>query len=134
MDIVAPTPTPVAGLHEEPLWQSVRERRMCLQQCRHCDAVHYPPVPRCPRCLREELAWKPLTGSGTIMSWAVFHRSYLPAYPAPYNVIAVRLAEGPIMVSNLVGEPPAGDWIGRAVRLVYEEMSDGFVLPRFSLM
>lgn len=134
MDAIVPTPLPVAGLYEAPLWQSVSERRMCLQQCQHCYEVHYPPVPRCPRCLREELTWEPLKGAGVIVSWAVFHRSYLPAYAAPYNVIAVRLIEGPIMVSNLIGKWPLGNWIGQSVRLVYDDMPDGVVLPRFSLM
>lgn len=69
--------------------------RMCLQQCGHCETFHYPPVPRCPCCLQEALFWKPLSGKGTIFSRAVFHRSYLPAYQAPYHVIAVRLTEGP---------------------------------------
>ena len=63
----------------------------------------------------------------------VFHRQYLPAYPAPYNVVAVRLDEGPLMVSNLEGPVPEGSWIGRRVRLTYAEMPDGAVLPRFVL-
>jgi uncharacterized OB-fold protein len=63
----------------------------------------------------------------------VFHRQYLQAYPAPYNVIAVRLDEGPVMISNLQGDAPDGSWIGRRVRLVYAEMPDAAVLPRFTL-
>jgi len=67
----------------------------------------------------------------------VFHKSYLGAYPAPYNVIAVRLAEGPVMISNL--EPPlpdgdlGGSWIGKSVRLTYSTMPDELVLPRFTI-
>jgi uncharacterized OB-fold protein len=57
----------------------------------------------------------------------------LPAYPPPYNVIAVRLAEGPIMISNLEGDAPEGSWIGHIVRLIYVPMPDAFILPRFVL-
>jgi len=67
------------------------------------------------------------------MSWVIFHRTYLPAYPAPYNAITVRLDEGPVMVSNLEGPTPAGSWIGERVRLCYSVMPDGMVLPRFEL-
>ena len=74
-----------------------------------------------------------LSGDATILSWEIFHRQYLPAYPAPYNIIAVRLAEGPVMISNLEGTQPDGSWIGQAVRLVYVEMPDGMILPRFTL-
>ncbi len=50
----------------------------------------------------------------------VFHRKYFDDYPPPYNVVAVELAEGPIVVTNLVGPEPAGSWIGAAVELCYE--------------
>lgn len=34
-------------------------------------------------------------------------------------------------MSNLEGAEPDGSWIGEHVELVYSEMPDGFVLPRF---
>jgi len=37
------------------------------------------------------------------------------------------------MVSNLSSPAPAGSWIGRAVKMVYEEMPDGVMLPKFVL-
>lgn len=125
------TPRPVLGLHDGPFWDHVRARAMALQRCDGCGAFRHPPGPACPACLSPSSHWAPVSGEGTILSWAVFHRQYLPAYPAPYNVIAVRLREGPVMISNLVGEPPPGSWIGTAVRVVYATMPDGFVLPRF---
>ena len=133
MDTVPATPQPVMGLYDRTMWDSIRERRMCLQRCRACGSFQYPPGPGCIACGSEEQDWTPLSGDGTILSWEIFRRQYLPAYPAPYNVIAVRLAEGPVMISNLEGAQPEGSWIGRAVRLVYVDMPDGFVLPRFSL-
>lgn len=127
------TPAPVLGLHDAPMWESIRARRMSLQRCEDCGAFQYPPGPGCPRCLSPRLAWQAISGRGTILSWVVFHRQYLSAYPAPYNVIAVRLAEGPLMLSNLEGPAPEGSWIGHAVRLTYATMPDGAVLPRFAL-
>ena len=38
------------------------------------------------------------------------------------------------MISNLNGGMPGEDSIGRAVEMVYVEMQDGFVLPRFQLL
>ena len=69
-----------------------------------------------------------------IISWTIFHKQYLPAYPAPYNVIAVRLQEGPVLISNLVGDSPPGSWINSDVYLIYSTMPDGIVLPRFRLV
>ena len=133
MTTEARIPEPVQGLYESTLQASIARRRMELQQCQDCRAFCYPPGPGCPECLSRNLRWTPLSGRATIVSWAVFHKQYIPAYPAPYNVLAVRLDEGPIMISNLTGPEPAGSWIGRAVRLVYVDMPGDVVLPRFTL-
>lgn len=131
MSEIAPTPRRVQGLHEAAFWDSVQKRAMRLQCCGQCGTFRYPASPACAECLSDDFQWVPVSGRGTILSWAVFHRTYLPAYPAPYNVIAVRLAEGPVMVSNLEGAPFEGSWIGQEVELVYADMPDGFTLPRF---
>jgi uncharacterized protein len=134
MDEMSPlTPPAVMGLYDAPMWESIRAHRMALQRCTGCGTVLYPPGPVCPSCLSDTLEWVPVSGRGRILSWAIFHRQYLAAYPAPYNAIAVALDEGAIMISNLEGPAPEGNWIGRAVRMVYTDMQDGAVLPRFTL-
>lgn len=125
------TPQPVMGMYDAPMWQSIRDGAMKLQHCEPCGATLYPPAPVCPHCLSDRLEWKPVSGRGKVLSWVVFHKSYLDAYPAPYNVIAVRLDEGAVMVSNLEPPLPQDSWIGKRVELVYVTMPDGFVLPRF---
>ena len=129
----AATPSPVMGFYDGPMWESIQARDMRLQRCLDCGEMQYPPGPVCPHCLSSNLEWQPISGRGTILSWVIYHRTYLDAYPEPYNVIAVRLAEGPIMASNLEGSAPAGNWIGAPVHMVYSTMPDGFVLPRFVL-
>jgi uncharacterized OB-fold protein len=121
------------GLYDQGFWRHVAERRMCLQRCAACQGSWYPPSSLCPHCLADDWTWTPVSGAGTIQSWVVFHRPYLAAYPPPYNVIAVRLAEGPLFMSNLEGSQPDGSWIGSKVRLVYSAMPDGVLLPRFVL-
>jgi uncharacterized OB-fold protein len=122
----------VFGAHDRAMWDSIERRAMSLQRCDECGSFRYPPGPACPACLAATATWTPISGQGEIISWAIFHRGYLPEYPPPYNVIAVRLAEGPILISNLEGEPPAGTWIGETVRLVYVSDQSGDVLPRFA--
>ncbi len=129
----AATPRAVMGLYDAPLWESIRAHRLSMQRCGACATLRYPPAPVCPACLAEEAHWVPVQGGGEILSWVIFHRGYLPAYPPPYNVITVRLDEGPIMVSNLEGPEPEGTWIGQRVALTYVTMPDGVVLPRFRL-
>jgi uncharacterized protein len=125
------TPQPVLGLYDRPMWESVREGAMKLQCCNECAQFQYPPAAVCVNCLSSQLEWRTLSGRGRIVSWVVFRKSYFDAYPAPYNVIAVRLGEGPVMISNLEPPLPEGDWIGKGVRMMFVTMPDGFVLPRF---
>ena len=79
-----------------------------------------------------EFEWLPIRGRGEILSWVIFHRKYFDDFPPPYNAIAVRLEEGPILVSNLVGPLPKNDWIGCKVDVVYEEHAT-YLVPRFKL-
>jgi uncharacterized protein len=121
------------GLYDQPMWDSFQRRSMALQRCSRCGTFRYPPGPACPACLSPEHEWTPISGKGEIVSWAIFHRKYLPDYPPPYNVISVKLAEGPLMISNLEGKTPSGSWIGAPVELVYAELGDSRVIPRFRL-
>ena len=52
-----------------------------------------------------------MSGRGTIMSWVTFHRQYFDDFPPPYNAVAVRLVEGPIVVTNLIGTAPSESWM-----------------------
>jgi uncharacterized OB-fold protein len=117
-------------LYDVPMWQSIEQRRWSLQRCAQCGGFRYPPSPICPDDHCMEYEWVPLGGTGSILSWTVFHRKYFDDYPPPYNTIAVRLDEGPIVVSNLVGAEPSKDWIGMRVALIYESHNT-LILPRF---
>lgn len=134
MNAKAQFPAAVGGLLNDKMWRTIEQKAMALPFCSDCERAVYPPAPCCPRCFHFDLPWKKLTGRGRIVSWTRFHRTYLPAYPAPYNVIAVALEEGVVVISNLVGdEPPSHEWIGLEVNIVYQQISSDRILPRFEL-
>lgn len=119
--------------YDKPMWESASERAFKLQKCSSCETFRYPPGPACPECLSMDSVWEPVAGRGKIMSWTVFHRKYLPAYPAPHLVVAVMLEEGPIMVANMDIEARDAMSLDKPVQLIYSEHPDGYVLPRFAL-
>ena len=65
------TPPPVVGLYDERMWETIRARAMELQCCDACGASQYPPAPVCTHCGGERLAWKAVSGEGTIISWVI---------------------------------------------------------------
>lgn len=115
---------PVMALTDLPLWQSIKDGALALEFCDSCGTCRYPPAPVCHNCLSFESEWRPVAGTGTIVSWVVFHRKYFDDFPPPYNAVSVRLDEGPIIVTNLVGDIPDGSWIGRGVTLEYVTHED----------
>jgi uncharacterized OB-fold protein len=122
----------VETITDRPMWESIAQKRWALQKCGRCGAFRYPPSSICATCHSEDYEWAALRGTGEILSWVIFHRSYFDDYPAPYNVVAVRLDEGPIVLSNLVGREPSGDWIGHRVEICYQPHND-LILPRVQL-
>lgn len=111
----------VMGIDDLPMWQSIDRQGLELQCCDACATFRYPPAPLCPGCLSLEATWTPVDGTGTILSWVVFHKKYFDDHLPPYNSVAVQLPEGPIVISQLQGPQPEGNWIGREVVFVYAE-------------
>lgn len=112
---------PVLSLHDVPMWDSIARQRMELQCCQGCQRFRYPPAPICAHCLSMAYRWQPISGRAKILSWVVFHRQYFDDHPPPYNAVAVELEEGPIVISNLVGDTPSGSWVGKAVEFCYQQ-------------
>jgi uncharacterized OB-fold protein len=78
--------------------------------------------------------WTPVSGRGTVFSYVVYHRVYHPGFAGevPYTVALVELAEGPRMISNIVGIPPEQVVCDLPVRIVYEDITDTVTLPKFT--
>jgi uncharacterized OB-fold protein len=111
-------------------WDNAKQHRLAMQVCTKCGDVHFPASPVCPKCLSEAQEWRPVSGRGTLESWVEFHHAYWPGFAdeMPYRVCLVKLDEGPLLVSNLVGEEPA---IGSAIEVVFEDVTDEVTLPKF---
>lgn len=122
----------VLTLYDVPMWDSIAREKWELQKCKACGTFRYPPSPICAECHSMEYDWVPVAGTGTILSWTIFHKKYFDDFPPPYNTVAVRLDEGPIIVSNLVGPEPEGDWIDRRVEICYAP-HEGITVPKVKL-
>ena len=68
----------------------------------------------CPHCGADKLDWVAASGSGTVYSTTVVRRK--PEAGGDYNVALVDLAEGPRMMSRVVGVEPGGVKIGMKIK------------------
>jgi uncharacterized OB-fold protein len=123
-------PRPVLDADNAPFWLGCREHRLLLQRCDECATWRFPPRPRCASCQSASVSWSQASGRGEVVSFTICHPPVLPAYAdkVPYNVIVVRLDEGPHIVSNLIDAEPA---VGLAVAACFTDIDDELTLPQF---
>ena len=125
----------VPGMTEltAPYWAAAREGRLVVQECRSCRQVWHPPLPRCPHCRAADPGWRPVSGDGAVYTYTVVRHAthYAFAGQIPYVLAIVELAEGPRLVTALVGVDPDRVRVGQQVRVAFREVTDGVTLPYF---
>ncbi|HUY45544.1 MAG TPA: Zn-ribbon domain-containing OB-fold protein [Streptosporangiaceae bacterium] len=129
---VQPDPPVAAGdADTSGWWDATREHRFVVQACGACGAVQHYPRAICTSCGSPERSWLPTAGEGTVETYTVVHRSPGPAFDPPYVVALVRLPEGPVLLTNVVGCAPEDVHIGLGVQVSWRPLADGRNLPVF---
>lgn len=116
-----------------PFWDGCRRGELLLQRCAQCGRLRYPAGAVCPECLAADAQWQPMSGRGKVFSFVVFHRAYHHAWEGkvPYNVALIELAEGPIMLSNVVAIDNAKLAVGLPVAVAFETVDESLTIPVF---
>lgn len=112
-------------------WDAAAEQRLVAQQCAGCGTLHHPPRPMCPHCRSLEFQAAPLSGRGTLYSYAVLHHPRNPAFDYPVLAALVDLDEGIRVVSNLVDVEPADVEIGMRLEATFAPAADDRWVPVF---
>lgn len=129
---VSGKPPPYPDRDSAPYWAALAEEgELRLQVCTGCGAWRWPPRALCNRCFGFDAEWRAVSGGATVVSWAVTHQVFAPAWreDVPYTTVQVRLAEQDdvLLIGGWLGDraPRAGE----AVRLEVVPGPDGFALP-----
>jgi len=127
-------PLPVVTALNRGFWENTRRSIFSIQTCNSCSHQHIPESPVCPQCLSDDQEWQPVSGTGVLESWVDFHRAYWDGFHGelPYRVCLVKLTEGPLFVSNLVGSQEKLLY-GAALRVVFRPVTEEITLPVFEL-
>lgn len=126
-------PTPLINADTKAFWEGCRERELRFQKCAACGHLRWPPSILCPRCLSRDTRWIAASGRGTVYSYAVYHVAYDPAFreDLPYVVALVALAEGPHLLTNIVGCDPAAVACDMPVEVFWDVVTETLTLPKF---
>ena len=123
-----PKPTP----ETQHFWDGAKAGELRLQTCNDCSATYFPPRPFCPKCGSRSVEVTKASGRAKLHSYVIHHRPS-PGFDAPYAIAVVELAEGPRMMTNIVGCPQTPEALQLDMDLVvtFEKQSDAISLPFF---
>jgi uncharacterized OB-fold protein len=124
-----PVPTP----DTQPFWDGCSAGELRIQRCLDCGQPYFYPRPVCPSCGSARVEWFTASGQATLYSYVINHRP-APGFEdeAPYAIAVVQLAEGPRMMTNLIGVPntPEALELDMPLRVTFERRGD-VSLPMF---
>jgi len=135
MVVSIPKPAPAIDPDSALYWEALNDDRLILKRCGGCGKAHFYPRELCPYCHSDDLAWIEASERGVIYSFTVCRRPAGPAFAneVPYVVALVDLAEGPRMMTRIVGDPSTVA-IGQHVTVRFERQSETLVLPFFEIV
>jgi uncharacterized OB-fold protein len=130
-------PTPVPDERSAPFWQAASEHVLSVARCGVCQMLTHPPDVVCPHCgsTDPQFIFTPVSGRGTVRSWTVVRRSFLPGFDVPYLLVDVELVEQADLrlIGRLLDGPDAAIQVGTAVRVAFEDLAPNVAVPAFCL-
>ena len=80
-----------------PFFAAATRGELAIPQCNACRMFVWYPEPACPACGGSDLSWVAVSGRGTLFSWVVVRRAFLPAFEdkVPFVTALVALDEDP---------------------------------------
>lgn len=124
-------PAPVLTDDNAGYWEALKDRELRIQGCADCGKLRHPPRPMCPHCGSLNKNMVPVSGRGTVYSYAILHHPQAPAFDYPVLAALIDLDEGVRIVSNLVGVDKDDIRIGMPVQVEFADAKDGWVIPVF---
>jgi hypothetical protein len=123
---------PIVDESTAPFWDAARRDQLVVQRCAQSGHFHWPPRLTCPESSGVAPEWVPVSGNAEVFTFSVVYRSSHEYPKCPYVVAVVQLAEGPLMMTNVVDVAPEDVRVGLPVTVRFEEMGDGLKLPVFT--
>jgi uncharacterized OB-fold protein len=80
-----------------PFFAAAARGELAIPKCNGCGAFVWYPAAACTACGGGDLSWVVVSGRGTLFSWAVVRRAFLPAFEdkVPFVTALVALDEDP---------------------------------------
>jgi uncharacterized protein len=104
---------------------------VALRYCADCGGLLHLPRAYCHHCGSWNTGYRAVAPRARVYSWTVVEHQVHPAYPVPYTVALVELADDPAarLVTFLPGRPALA--AGQEVLAWFERLDNGTVLVQW---
>src|SRR5262245_60416714 len=107
-------------------WAAAARHELVLPRCDACRRWVWYPDGACRSCGSPACTWTAVSGRGSLFSWSVVHRAFIPqlADDVPYVTGLVAIEEDPAvrLVTRIVDCAPAALRIGMPMRVVFRTL------------
>ncbi|MEY3740504.1 MAG: hypothetical protein RLZZ192_1180 [Pseudomonadota bacterium] len=110
-------------------WEATKRNSLLLPHCQDCGKTHWYPRLFCTFCFSTNLDWRESSGEAKVHAATALSKS-----EEPYVVAYVELAEGPLMLTNIVDCSLDELKIGTPLQLTFSPLSSGHFIPVFRPM
>ncbi len=119
---------PVISRDTEFFWAGTEIGELRIQRLPD-GSLRHPPIPALWQDKAQATDYVVAAGTGTVFSFVVHHAPKVPGRDLPFVVALVELDEGVRVLGELRGIDPADVAIDVPVRVAFEKLADGTVLP-----
>jgi uncharacterized OB-fold protein len=123
-----------------PFWEATAQGILKLARCARCRAFSHPPGPVCPWCHSAEpdFSFEAVADHGTVRSWTVLRRAFLPGFAEDLPVVLVDVAidgtDDLRLIGRLLDGPDEALALGDRVAVDFERLDGAIAVPAFRLV
>jgi uncharacterized OB-fold protein len=109
-----------------PFWQGGSRGVLQIYYCAACHRYFHPPNPICPSCNSFDVAPRPVSGRGRVVSFTINRQAWTPELVEPYVVAIIELVEQANLrlLSNIVDCDPNEVAIDMPVAVTFAHFED----------
>lgn len=128
-------PVPVPDDQSAPFWDAAAAHRLVLARCSQCGGLSLPPDVVCGNCgsSEPEHTWVPSSGRGTVRSWTVVRKAFVPGFAddLPFVLVDVEVDDQQELrlIGRLLDGADAELTIGDRVAVAFEDVTEGVAVP-----
>lgn len=112
-------------------YEELKNHKFKTTKCKDCNKIFFPPREFCPNCLKENLKWVELSGSGRLYAFTQQERA--TRFMKPDVLGLVDLDEGFRILSKIKGKFEDLK-IGLKVKISFIDVGENFVLHQFEIL